>query len=133
MVKKAAILLNHRLTDYQKKELRQIWSVTELVFPTANIAGLWKSVPPVGDISIPLSETLIKWLQNVTVPYDYIVIQGDYGMVCLLVQWCFCNQRIPLYATSQRKAVEAKENGKIVTRRIFDHVNFRRYSKLNWK
>jgi hypothetical protein len=55
------------------------------------------------------------------------LIQGDFGVSYLMVQWAFDNGYIPVYATTKRDVVEIEENGETVAIRKFHHCKFRKY------
>ena len=47
----------------------------------------------------------------------------------LIVDYCFKSQRIPVYATSERRVIEERDGEKITTKRIFAHERFREYKQ----
>lgn len=108
-------------------ELRHQWGIAEPVFPGPEIARLWKSVPPEDTIPPYFLNKITTWLAGITGPRDYVVIQGEFGISFYVVQWCYANSRIPIYATSHRKMKEIIDKEKIISRREFQHVNFRQY------
>lgn len=123
----AAILLNHELTELQNRELRQTWGVENLLLPNDTSANLWKSVPAGYTIPQTLIKTLLEWLTAITKEQDIVVVQGEFGLTYYIVNWCFEHHRVPLYATSQRKMTETIRGDKVLSRREFVHVSFRRY------
>ena len=63
---------------------------------------------------------------------DYILIQGEFGAVFKLVDFCFRIGRIPVYATSKRESQDfEKEDGSIEKRSVFKFVRFREYERDN--
>jgi hypothetical protein len=73
-------------------------------------------------------QPLKDWLQANTQPGDYALVQGDFGLAFLLVNYCKSIGIIPVYATTERQSVEVvQEDGSVVTQRVFRHKLFRKY------
>jgi hypothetical protein len=94
------------------------------------LQALWSQVPP--DISelAPYLSPVIHWLKIQAKPLDHVLIQGDCGACYILVQVSFRLKLIPIYSTTQRKAVE--ENGPEGAVRLtheFKHVLFSKYER----
>ena len=51
---------------------------------------------------------IFDWLLKQAQTDDYILVQGDFGVVYFTVNFAFQNGLIPIYSTTQRKAVENK-------------------------
>ena len=125
-------LFSHRLTTKQHDEIVEVYG-EKCVYPTADIQKLWSQVPTA--ISLPtLSKyitPIISFIKEESSVDDVVFVQGEFGMTTLVVQWCFAHGRVPIYATTERKAVEVhNEDGTVEMKHIFEHAGFREYEKL---
>ena len=78
----------------------------------------------------PLLKTIKQWLADMALPGDYVLIQGDFGACWLMVNFAFDMKLVPVYSTTERKAVEIQNtNGTTQTVRQFKHVIFRKYGE----
>jgi hypothetical protein len=57
-------------------------------------------------------------------------VQGDFGATFAMIQFAYKLGMLPVYATTQRRAVESRDGDKIVTTRVFEHVRFRIYERI---
>jgi hypothetical protein len=91
---------------------------------------LWSGVPPDIEELKNYLKPIFEWLNQNTKKGDWVLIQGDFGAVCLMVDFCFQKGFVPVYATTKRNTVEKMENGKLIKVSEFEHVRFRRYERL---
>ena len=61
---------------------------------------------------------------------DYVLVQGEFGAVFYMVDYCFKTGRIPVYAATKRVVQEHKNGDKITSKRVFEHTCFRRYQRF---
>ncbi len=133
-------LLNHQLTEKQVSELKTRFGVEKIIYPPEEISDLWKQVPAEDDM---LSEKIacilkkiIEWLHNPDCSCsgygkDFLVVQGEFGSVFMLVGYALEHGMRPLHAVTKRVASETRQ-GEIVHREyMFEHVCFREYH--SWK
>lgn len=74
------------------------------------------------------AQPLKDWLKENTKAEDYALVQGDFGLAFILVNFCKEIGVIPVYATTERQSVEVvQEDGSIITQRVFRHRLFRKY------
>ncbi len=87
---------------------------------------------PHSEISIKdVLEPIIKWLDEKSNVGDFVLVQGDFGAVFLMVDFCLNNGLIPIYSVTKREASEeVLEDGSIVKVSRFNHIAFRRYERL---
>lgn len=124
----AAVLLSHALTPDQVWELQKTWGADRIATLPAELRDRWSHVPPDGPFPGGWLQPVIRWLQHETEAGDLVVVQGEPGSVFCVVNWCFAQGRVPLYATTTREAQEEQmPDGSVVTRRVFRHRNFRAY------
>ncbi|MCD5406943.1 MAG: CRISPR-associated protein Csx20 [Desulfotomaculum sp.] len=57
-------------------------------------------------------------------------MQGEFGAVFYMVDYCFKTGRIPVYAATKRVVQEHKNGDKITSKRVFEHTCFRRYQRF---
>lgn len=80
-----------------------------------------------GSLPVDSLSKVIEWIEAESVEGDYVLVQGDFGATFYIVDYCFKNGRVPIYATTNRKVEEKRENGTIKINRVFKHENFRKY------
>lgn len=122
------LLFNHRLTPPQEADARAVLGVTRIVALPREIQVIWGQVPPEADEISSLLAPARDWLAAQAAPGDFVLIQGDFGATCLMVNAAIRQGLIPVYSTTRRQAVEERmEDGSVHLRHIFTHVRFRRY------
>ncbi len=125
------LLFNHRLTPLQEADAITNLGVQQMISPTEDIQRLWCQIPPelttLSDYLAPVR----KWLTDQARPADFVLIQGDFGACCLMVQIVFNLNLIPIYSTTRREAVEEHlPDGSVQLVHQFKHVIFRKYEKV---
>ena len=129
-MKKLILLFSHNLTTDQITEINNKLNIEEFISLPDNLQKLWSNFPPEGEFPCEIADKFIYFLEKYSDKKDYILIQGEFGLVYYIVNWCFDNERIPIYATSKRVFFEEKySNGEIKNIHIFKHINFRKYVK----
>lgn len=125
------LVFSHQITDKQKKD-----ALLSLRVPNHHIVALpdelrmcWSSVPT--ERTLSFSEHLrpiTHWLREKSRTGDYVLIQGEFGAVFHLVNFCRRHGLTPLHSTTKRRVVEqTNASGEVEKRSIFDHVAFREY------
>jgi hypothetical protein len=129
MPKKLFLLFSHTLTPEQQADAQASLGVSEFIPLPPDLQELFSNVPPdlpdLHDYLLPLYD----WIgENIFYP-DYALIQGDFGVVFSLVEFCKdFGYGIPVYATTERISMEATQpDGSVVTQRTFRHKMFREY------
>jgi hypothetical protein len=122
------LLFNHSITPPQESDARASLGVSEIVPPPDDIKFLWCQIPPdlpeISDYLRPVRQ----WLKTSASPGDYVLIQGDFGACCLMVDFAFGQDLVPVYSTTHREMSEALDaDGSIRLTHRFDHRIFRRY------
>lgn len=123
-------LFNHTLTEDQKADSLASLGVSRFVRPPADIQAVWSQIPPdlpaISDCLAPVRE----WLAEEARRGDCVLIQGDFGACCLMVQWAFEQGLIPIYSTTYREALETRQpDGSVRIVHHFRHRRFRRYGR----
>ena len=125
---KILILFNHRLTEDQGLDATDLLGVREFVFPPVKVSLLWQSIPPeVLDLK-PVLSPVFEWIDSKGAENDYLLVQGEFGATFLVVEYAMKRGLIPVYSTTERRAVEKREmDGTVRTVHEFQHVRFREY------
>ena len=105
------LLFSHQLTSEQEDEVYLTLHCKRILPLPESLQTYWSQVPAAGELSIGIIKKFIDYLAMNSVEDDYVLIQGDYGMVFALVDWCLHYGRIPVYATTERHAVEKQKTG----------------------
>ncbi|MEA3468997.1 MAG: CRISPR-associated protein Csx20 [Thermodesulfobacteriota bacterium] len=124
------LLFSHSITLAQEEQARQDLGVEQIVSPPDSIRLLWAALPPDLPALQPCLEPVISWLDSDSREGDYVLIHGDFGACYLLVQHCLDTNRVPIYSTTERQAVETNlDDGTIRLTHTFCHVRYRAYGK----
>lgn len=124
-------ILSHKLSDIQKQQLKQEWNVDEIEELNEELKFEWGSIDPSSKLDKKLIEKLKNEIEDKTEENDYVIVQGEWGMTFVIVNICFDLDRIPIYATTKRIIKEIKEGQEIKIERIFRHIKFRKYEKVD--
>ncbi len=122
------LLFSHKLTDSQIEELKSN-GITRFVYLPSGLQILWSNVPPdLGELKGYL-KPIIEWLKNNAKSGDWVLVQGDFGAVFTVVDFCFYNGLVPVYATTRRLSIEGIEGDALLKLSRFDHAVFRKYER----
>ncbi|GLI34308.1 CRISPR-associated protein Csx20 [Desulforhabdus amnigena] len=128
MVKQMLFLFNHQPTAEQMMDAERTLEVGDIIYPPEDLQALWGRIPPDMAALEPFLEPFKNWLRKSAHPGDFVLIQGDYGATYLMVRFAMEHGLIPVYATTQRKAVEEPlPDGSIRLVHHFVHQRFRKY------
>ncbi len=131
MKRQAFLLLSHRLTPDQERELVHIWQDPQVRVMPEELQKRWEEVPPETASVREWIQPVLEWLAHEGVPGDLVIVQGDYGATCLVASWAFAKGLVPVYATTNRSLEEViQPDGSVLQKRLFRHVRFRRYELL---
>jgi hypothetical protein len=125
------LLFSHELTEQQKREAYAELEVGEIHYLPDDLKGLWSQIPPELPEVAGYLQPIQEWLSNQIREGDYLLIQGDFGATFLMVQWAFDRNCVPIYATTRRRAIEVRNDQEIITSRVFEHVMFRLYERID--
>jgi len=124
---KMFLLFSHRLTDEQIKDAKSNLGVDEFVYLPNDLQNKFSNVPPEIDDIKEYTKDFIEFLENSAKKGDFVLIQGDFGVVYNVVDFCKRSDLIAIYSTTKRVVKEKNENGKIVKISEFRHIKFRKY------
>ena len=127
---KFLILFNHTLTDDQRLDAVDLLGVDAFVLPPAEVSSLWRAVPPEISNLHPVLSPVLAWINVEGAEDDYLLVQGDFGATFLVVKYAMMRGLIPVYSTTERRAIEKSDaDGTVYTVHEFRHVRFREYGK----
>jgi hypothetical protein len=127
-MKKLFLLFSHKLTKFQSDEAKNKLGIQEFIYLPEEIQKIWSNISPKGELSENQLGFIKKYLLENSNDKDYVLIQGDFGAVYNMVNWCFDNNIVPIYSTTERVYEEiVLEDGSIETKHLFKHIEFRNY------
>lgn len=125
------VLLNHDLTPAQIADARDSLGVEEIVETSENVRQIWKNLPPNQTCLTAFLQPVFDFVRTESRKGDYLLVQGDFGAVFLLVAFAFALGLRPVYSTTERNVEEIVEQLNSVTlHRTFKHCIFRNYEKF---
>ena len=122
---KMYLLFSHKLTDAQIEDAKKL-GVDEFVYLPEDLQRKFSNIPPELESVKKYAKDFEKFLENAK-SGDYVLIQGDFGLTCHLVNFAKSKGLIPVYATTKRISKDIKKDGKIIKISEFKHIKFRRY------
>ena len=119
-------ITNHAITDEQRADAVATLGIDEVIETPPDVAYRWSTVPPELDSVCDYVQPVIDWLASESLLYNDVVwVQGEWGAVFAIVQWCKENYIRCVYATTKRTAEEVKTDKGIQIMHLFKHVRFR--------
>jgi len=130
--RKLFLLFSHKLTDEQTQDAKRSLNATDFIYLPDDLQKKWSAVDPeIGSLK-EYSAPIAEWLKNNAQKDDYVLIQGDFGMVYYFVDIAFNNGFIPIYSTTERVFDQTKlDDGSIEMKKIIKHKIFRKYERRN--
>ncbi len=124
------LLFNHTLTALQVEDARRSLGVVHIHNLPEDLRPVWDSIPAGLDAIEAHLAPVRNWVLQTARPGDYTLIQGDFGATYLMVKFAFEQGLIPIYSTTERKAVEEIfEDGTVRLSHQFRHLRFRKYGE----
>ncbi|MDI6604043.1 MAG: CRISPR-associated protein Csx20 [Thermoanaerobacteraceae bacterium] len=128
--KKMFLIFSHQLTDLQKQDACLNLNISEFIYLPDNLQRKWLDISPYEETLSLFLQDLLDWLKINAKKDDYVLVQGDFGAVFLVVDFCFKNELVPVYSTTKRQIVNEETEGENVNiSRVFSHVRFRKYER----
>ncbi|QCX34837.1 hypothetical protein FDN13_10350 [Caloramator sp. E03] len=122
------LVFSHSLTKEQEEDARKSLKIDKFIYMPDELKNIWANINPYGELPTDDIQKIKDYLYDNAKKGDFILIQGDFGAVFNLVKWCFENDFVPVYSTTKRVHQEKTlKSGQVESRKIFKHVNFRRY------
>jgi len=124
---KMFLLFSHKLTDEQIKDAKENLGVDEFVYLPPDLQKKFSNVSPELEDIKEYSKIFIDFLKDNAKKEDFILIQGDFGVVFNVVEFCKESNLKAVYSTTKRVVKEQVIDGKVVKISEFKHIRFRRY------
>ena len=124
---KMFLLFSHKLTDEQIKDAKANLGVREFIYLPEDLQDKFSNVPPEIEDIKEYSKDFTEFLTDNAQKEDYVLIQGDFGVVFNIVEFCKSNDLKAIYSTTKRVVKEQIINGKIIKTSEFKHIRFRNY------
>ena len=97
---------------------------------TPGLAEMISNVPPELDSLEQYVQPFVNFLKENAKEGDIVLIQGEIGIVVIMVQFCWKMKLDPIYATTSRKVIEIKkDDGTVEKKSTFEHILFRHYER----
>lgn len=129
ILNKLFLIFNHKLSEEQEKEAREVLKVEEILSLPPQLQDFWSSIPPDVELTEEMFEDITAFLlQNRGEKENFCLVQGDFGATVYIVSWCFKNGFVPIYATTKRVSKEiVRPDGSVELHKVFKHERFRKY------
>lgn len=126
-------IISHTLLEEQIEEAKNVLKIDSIVLMPEEIRNIWSNISPFGYFPIDKINEIIRWISMVSEEYDYVLVQGDFGATYYIVDYCIKSNRIPIYSTTKREVEEHTKDGSVEIKKVFRHVNFRKYVPYDYK
>ena len=124
---KIFLLFSHKLTQSQRDDARDSLGVDEFIGLPKELQTLWSNIPSEVKRLKSYLEPLKKYLKENALKDDIILVQGDFGGVYEMVEFCKENNFIAVHSTTKREVQEVIRENRVIKTSTFEHVIFRRY------
>jgi len=132
MRRKLFLLFNHTLTEAQKHDAEISLHIDQYVYMPGKLRAFWENIPPEGNIDAEILDAVNSWLLENASADDYILVQGDFGAVFYVVDFCLQHGLVPVYSTTSRNYEEKRlPDAYIESRHVFRHVQYRKYIRCD--
>jgi hypothetical protein len=120
------LLFSHKLTPEQIEDAKKSLKIKEFIYLPKNLQKKWSNVPPELEDLSEYAKEFEEFIKSAN-KGDYVLIQGDFGLVYKMVSYSKKLSLKPIYATTKRVSKEIKKDGKIIKISEFKHIRFREY------
>jgi len=126
--KKMFLIFSHALTQQQIKQAKEKFNISEFISLPQNLQQIWSGIDPDIESLKETLEPICEFLKYSAKKDDVVLVQGDFGAVCIVVRFSQENDLLPVYATTKRNVVEyVDKNSQNVKKSIFEFRRFREY------
>jgi len=123
-MKKMFLFFSHKLNSEQEKNAKDTLKTDEFVRLPDELQKSFSNVPPELETLEEYVKPFWRYLKENAKKDDLVLIQGDFGLSFLIVEFCKKEGFIPVYATTKREVLVEKDGTKVSK---FRHIRFRRY------
>jgi len=124
---KMFLFFSHKLTEEQIKDAKENLGVNEFIYLPKDLQYKFSNVPPEIEDIKEYSQIFIDFLKENVKKEDFVLVQGDFGVVFNIVEFCKENNLKAVYSTTKRVVKEKVIDGKVVKISEFKHIKFRKY------
>ncbi|ETJ36402.1 hypothetical protein Q604_UNBC09336G0003 [human gut metagenome] len=121
------VLMSHDMSEIQKNDAYEKLKVTKIIEAPSEIKKIWGNINPISNLDTKFLEPVVLWISQSSKEEDYVLVQGEFGATFYIVDYCFKNNLIPVYATSLRRVDEIRQGDRVITNRVFVHEGYRKY------
>ena len=121
------LLFSHKLSDKQYSQAKQKYNIDEFIYLPKKLQNIWSNIPADVESIYEFTEPIKRFLLQSASEGDIILVQGDFGIVYNIVNFCKQHKLIPVYATTQRNTTEYIKDNKNIKESIFEFRRFREY------
>jgi hypothetical protein len=130
MTKSLFLIFSHKFTPDQEADAAASLGINRIVALPQDLQEVWSSIPPEADKIMTTLAPIRSWLSYEGFRGDYVLVQGDFGACYLMAQFVLELGLVPVYSTTERRAVdEVQPDGSVTVTHSFQHVRFRKYGE----
>ncbi len=127
MSKKMLLLFSHKLDEIQKTDAKNSYNISEFVSLPQDLQSLWSAVPTEVENLSEYLQPLKDFISQNFKKEDLALIQGDFGVTYMMVNFCKNLGLICVYAKTKREVEEVVVDGSTIKKSIFKHKGYREY------
>ncbi|QBF16219.1 hypothetical protein ATH_1164 [Aliarcobacter thereius LMG 24486] len=121
------LFFSHQLTEEQKKDAEKHFDIDNFINLPQNLQEIFSNVPNDLENLDNYIKPIKEFLKENAKKDDLVLIQGDFGVTYILVNFAKSLYLNPVYSTTSRVVQEFEEGGKLIKKSIFKHQMFRKY------
>jgi hypothetical protein len=124
------LIFNHRTTSLQEEDARRSLGVARITDLPEELKAMWRQIPADLEKIDSYLAPIKSWLKGQIKKGDYVLVQGDFGACFIMVNFALEQGWIPIYSTTERKALEEQgPDGTVKITHQFRHRIYRRYGE----
>jgi len=124
------LFFSHVMTEAQASDARRILGVSDIFHLPTHLVNQWGSVDPSAESLESTAVPFKEWLSANARTGDLVLVQGDFGLTYIMVNYAFGMGCVPVYSTTERVAGEKQgEGGAVELTKTVRHVIYRRYER----
>ncbi|NWH03868.1 CRISPR-associated protein Csx20 [Desulfobacter latus] len=129
-MKKLYLMFNHTLQPEQKAWADDHFGPCRVIEMPDHLKASWGQIPSDCETLFSRLAPFRDWLDQYGKANDLVLIQGDFGATYLMVAHAVEKGLVPVYATTERKALETRmPDGTVKMEHQFRFCRFRKYGE----
>lgn len=125
-MKNLLLLFSHKLTKNQIEDAKENLNITTFIYLPDKLRKIWSSIPLESE---GLDNIFKEFISKNCTKGDYILIEGEYGMVYKMVNWSLNEGYIPIYSYSRREYIkEVLADNTVKNTHYFKHIYYKVYT-----